>query len=189
MTTVLANDAWPAFESRLRAYVHARVDAAWADDVVSDIVLRLVQHRVELEGAQNPLAWMFRVATNGITDHYRRRSTELRMLNTVAAEQVVLPASSKDSSSAELAQCLVPLIRKLPPRYSEALLLTDIEGLTQAEAAQNLGLSTSGMKSRVQRGRAKLKQALLQCCEIELDKRGAVTEYRECTDGDVCNLC
>ena len=189
MTTVLANDAWPAFESRLRAYVHARVDAAWADDVVSDIVLRLVQHRVELESAQKPLAWMFRVATHAITDHYRRRSTEQRMMNAVAVEQAAFPASTNHSSGAELAQCLVPLIRGLPPLYSEALLLTDIEELTQAEAAQSLGLSTSGMKSRVQRGRAKLKQALLRCCEIELDKRSAVTDYRECTGGDVCNLC
>ena len=186
--TVLANDAWPAFESRLRAYVGARVDAAWADDVASDIIVRLVQHRDELECAQNPLAWMYRVASNAITDHYRRRSTERRMLKGAAADLSTVPPAD-ESSSDELAQCLIPMIRGLPPRYSEALLLTEIDGFTQAEAAERLGLSTSGVKSRVQRGRAKLKQAVLRCCEIELDGRGTVIDYRERSGGDACGPC
>ena len=58
-------------------------------------------------------------------------------------------------------------------------MLTDIEGLTRAEAADRLGLSVSGMKSRVQRGRAKLKQALLRCCAVETDRWGTVLDYRE----------
>jgi hypothetical protein len=37
----------------------------------------------------------------------------------------------------------------------------------QASAAARLGLATSGMKSRVQRGRAKLKELLDACCEVE----------------------
>ena len=166
--------------------MHARVDAAWADDVVSDILLRLVSHRAELENARKPMAWIFRVATNAITDHYRRRSTEQRMLIGAAAE---LKQSPEEPSNAELAQCLIPMIHGLPPRYKEALLLTDIEGLTQAEAASRLGLSTSGMKSRVQRGRAKLKQALLRCCTIELDSRGVVVDYTERSGGDLCEQC
>jgi RNA polymerase sigma-70 factor, ECF subfamily len=56
--------------------------------------------------------------------------------------------------------------------------LTELDGVTQAEAAARLGLSTSGMKSRVQRARAQLKDLLADCCEIELDRRGGVTAYR-----------
>lgn len=43
-----------------------------------------------------------------------------------------------------------------------------------SEAAARLGLSTSGMKSRVQRGRSKLEQAILRCCAVALDCRGEV---------------
>ena len=78
----------------------------------------------------------------------------------------------------EVAACLIPFIRALPPAYGEALMLTDIGGLPQAEAARRLGLSVSGLKSRVQRGRAKLKQALLRCCAIETDRWGTVLDYR-----------
>ena len=56
-------------------------------------------------------------------------------------------------------------------------MLTELEGLTQADAAARLGLSTSGMKSRVQRARGQLRELLVGCCEIELDRRNRVTGY------------
>ena len=94
------------------------------------------------------------------------------------AEQDPEPAAAEyeDATAAsEIARCLVPLIRDLPQPYSEALLLTEIEGLTQAAAAARIGISVSGMKSRVQRGRAKLKRALLRCCTVQVDRRGGCT--------------
>ena len=68
-------------------------------------------------------------------------------------------------------------MQRLPEPYREALVLTELDGLTQADAATRLGLSTSGMKSRVQRGRGQLRDLLLGCCEIELDRRNRVTDY------------
>ena len=59
----------------------------------------------------------------------------------------------------------------------KALILTEFEGLTQARAAAHLGLSTSGMKSRVQRARAQLKELLIACCQVDLDRRGDITSY------------
>src|SRR5207248_11388815 len=56
--------------------------------------------------------------------------------------------------------------------------LTEIDGLTQAQAADRLGLSLPGMKSRVQRGRQQLEEMLIQCCAVERDVRGGLTDYR-----------
>jgi RNA polymerase sigma-70 factor (ECF subfamily) len=50
--------------------------------------------------------------------------------------------------------------------------LTEIDGLTMRAAADALGLSVSGAKSRVQRGRALLRARLLRCCAVEVDARG-----------------
>ena len=61
-----------------------------------------------------------------------------------------------------------------PSPYREAITLTELEGRTQREAAEMLGISLSGMKSRVQRGRAKLRAMLEACCEIAVDARGKV---------------
>lgn len=183
--------AWTDFESRLRAYVHKRVEPAAADDVVGDVMLRLVQHRSDLQAADKPVAWTLRVAANAIADHYRRREVEQRKLAEIAAEATSTAGQAgeqPEAPSAELARCLVPLIRGLPAPYDEALLLTEIEGVAQNVAAQRVGLSHSGMKARVQRGRVKLKEALLRCCDVEVDRGGAVLDYQrraphaKCTD-------
>ena len=166
------------FQTSLRAYVSRRVEAGAVDDVVGDILLLLVRHRDRLAVADEPTAWVFRVAANAIADHHRRRAAEARALPQYAAEIEQNGGESGDASNAaaEIAECLVPVIRNLPQPYAEALLLTDIAGLNQTEAATRLGLSTSGMKSRVQRGRSKLKQAILRCCAVALDCRGEVID-------------
>ena len=186
MTERSSRRGWAAVEARLRDYVRRRVDRASRDDVVGDILLRLVRHREDFESADNPLAWMYRVAANAIADHGRRRSTEKRIMTRADSEldpEPHMETQSEHDASDELARCLVPLIRRLPPRYGDALLLTAIEGATQGDAARALGLSVSGMKSRVQRGRAKLREALLRCCEIELDRRGSVTDFAPRANG------
>jgi RNA polymerase sigma-70 factor (ECF subfamily) len=65
----------------------------------------------------------------------------------------------------------------LPSQYREAVTLVELEGLTQNAAAKQLGLSVSGMKSRVQRGRRQLKRMLDECCLIRLDQRRSVMDY------------
>ena len=172
---------WTTFETRLRRYVRRRLDPASVDDAVGDILLRLARNQDALTEARNPLAWAMRVAANVVSDHHRRRATERRALSSVEAERdfVTAPHETGDETAAsEIARCLIPFIHELPERYREALLLIEIEGLTQAEAAARAGISVSGMKSRVQRGRVKLKDALLRCCAVELDSRGGVLDYR-----------
>ncbi len=177
----LTDDAMIHVETRLRAYLRRRVEPSAVGDLLGDVLLRMVQHRDDLEAAKNPWGWLYRVAANTVIDHYRRRAAERRALGQVDPELSTTAADAigKEAVAAdELSDCLVPMIRTLPSRYAEALLLTDIEGLTQATAAERLGLSLSGMKSRVQRGRRLLKQTLLRCCEVELDRRGGVVDYR-----------
>ena len=175
----LDNGAWSAFEAGLRAYVRRRVDPASADDVAGDVMLRLVRHQDALAAAKNPSAWVRRVAANAVADHHRRRQSERRVVDALkSAGEPEADAPDSGNAAAEVASCLVPFVRSLPEPYREALLLTDIGGLTQMAAADRLGLSVSGMKSRVQRGRAKLKEALLSCCAIDVDRRGGVVDYQ-----------
>ncbi len=173
---------WSEFQSRLRRYVANRVDSQWADDVTSDILLRLLENQHRLEQARNPLAWAYRVAANAIADHYRRRAAESRALEQAGAE-AAFPASTantkeQETTRREIEACLMPFTLDLPPNYAEALVLTSFRGLSQTEAARRLGLSVSGMKSRVQRARAELKRRLLECCEFQLDRRGRVMDMR-----------
>jgi RNA polymerase sigma-70 factor (ECF subfamily) len=63
---------------------------------------------------------------------------------------------------------------RLTEIYRITLTLSEIEGLPQQQVAERLGLSLSGAKSRIQRGREKLRQRLLDCCDIETGRVGII---------------
>lgn len=96
-----------------------------------------------------------------------------------------VPPDDEAEPRAELARCLSPLVGRLPTATA-ARSLTELEGRTQTEAAALLGLSVSGMKARVQRARRLLRDLLLDCCHVELDRRGAVTGHRPRSGPSAC---
>jgi RNA polymerase sigma-70 factor (ECF subfamily) len=69
------------------------------------------------------------------------------------------------------------MIERLPEPYREALALVELRGLSQVEAAARLGLSVSGAKSRVQRGRRMLRDLVVACCDVSLGARSDVTDF------------
>ena len=69
------------------------------------------------------------------------------------------------------------VINQLPEKYREAVYWADIKGITQNELAEKLSISVSGAKSRVQRGRQKIKEIVLKCCDINADKYGNIVDY------------
>jgi RNA polymerase sigma-70 factor (ECF subfamily) len=167
----------------LSGFISRRVaDPQDAEDVLQEVMLRLHRHGDDLARADSVGAWVHRVARNAITDHYRRRSARPESPGGAAIDVgggIGAPAGEPGSPELrrELAKCLRPLIDQLPAKYREALILTEYEGLTQAEAALRMGTSISGAKTRVQRARAQLKDLLLSCCHVEFDRRGGITDY------------
>lgn len=89
----------------------------------------------------------------------------------------------------ELEAKLRPFVAMLPSPYREALTLVELEGLTQKQAAEMLGISLSGMKSRVQRGRLQLRKGLEDCCHIAQDARGRLVSCEPRPDGRMPDGC
>ena len=169
------------FQSRLLAFIARRVpDRDGAEDILQEVLLRIHRHVGELENSAAVSAWIHQVARNAIADHYRRAAVRREQLSGVELDRSApaAPESGSDENRSELAACLRPLVQCLDSPYREAITLTELEGLTQVAAAAELGISTSGMKSRVQRARVQLRDMLVSCCEIELDRRGGITSYR-----------
>ncbi len=179
---------WQDVEKQLRDYVRGRVSPAGVDDIVGNILLRLIQNRDALQTADNREAYVQRVATNAVTDHYRRRAAEARALDGVKAEADTAYATDDDKAdrtdeaTTAITRCMHPFIKNLPEAYRDALTLTEVEHLSQKQAAERLGLSVSGLKSRVQRGRVLLKKAVTTCCSIEMDRRGQIIDYERRTN-------
>ena len=172
---------WQSFEKQLRKYIKKRVPKNAVDDIYGDVILRLVSNQDKFQSAANPVAWMYKVTTNIITDYYRNHVQEQAVNSQSATDNTEEPANvDKDTlPSDELAKCVLPLIKNLPTAYSEALLMTEIKGMKQADAAKKLNLSLSGMKSRVQRGRSLLKKAILGCCQISVNRKGNIIDYEQ----------
>lgn len=162
-------DLWQEHKFRLRKFIAKRVrDHHVADDILQDVFLKahISLHTVTSTG--NVSAWLFRVAANAVADYYRAHKPSDQLPEDLAAPE------PERNYVAELACCLQPLIAELPNIYRTALMLSEIEGITQREVAERLGISVSGAKSRVQRGREKLRERLSQCCEVETGRNGIV---------------
>jgi len=166
---------WTAFAEPLRRFIRRRVrDDADADDLLQIVFGKIHAGLSDLADSERLPAWIFQIARRTLIDHFRGRAS--------APAFVDLPEGLADDSEPpsalnELAECIRPMIDRLPDPYRQALTLTELEGRTQRELADALSLSLSGAKSRVQRGREQLKGLLLACCHVEVDRRGGVVDY------------
>lgn len=190
MITPEMRGAWRDLERRLRPFVERRVSGADADDVLQDVFLRMQRGLPGLRDEERFGPWVYQVARSAILDHRRRCAR--RPFAAAEAPEVAVPAVDEAEDGAverELATYIAPFVAMLPSPYREALTLTELEGLTQKDAAAMLGVSLSGMKSRVQRGRARLREMLDACCEITVDPRGRVIGCEPRPDGKLPDGC
>lgn len=170
---------WRGMHATLEQFVARRTTSRQdAEDVVQDVFLRIHQ-ALETSGPIDRMdAWVYRIARNAVIDRYRRARP-------VDALEGDLPVEVDDSEVDELREalgaCLAPFVDQLPEPYATAVRMIEIEDVTQVEAARLAGISVSGMKSRVQRGRARLRDLVDACCRFELDGRGKVIGYESRT--------
>jgi RNA polymerase sigma-70 factor (ECF subfamily) len=177
---------WSELHTRLLAFVARRIpDRFAADDLTQEIMLRLYAQIGRLRAQDRLDAWAYQVARNAIADYWRSRAAnrELLLDDQLSERLASVPEGERDDEAedhrAEMAHCLAPMIDQLAEPYREAIRLTDLGAHTHANAAARLGLSVPGMKARVQRGRAQLREQLGACCRIELDRRGQIIEYEK----------
>lgn len=183
---------WAEVGTSLERFVRRHIaDAHQAEDVMAEVLLRIHENLGTLDDHERVTAWVWRITRNAITDHYRRSA---RRRETSGADDEVAGDESADAwvddqaaVLSELASCIRPLVDALPADYRRALQLTDLEGRTQADAARLEGVSVSGMKSRVQRGRRLFAALVRNCCEVTTDSRGEVVDFHLRADGCGCS--
>jgi RNA polymerase sigma-70 factor (ECF subfamily) len=186
-----AEAIWCEFHDGLLAFIDRRVRSReTSEDILQHVMLQIHRHAGEVRRHEAIGAWVYEIARNAIADHYRSAPVRREVAAGTVLEEEREPAPEPEPESdarRELAACCIaPLLQRLPQLHREALTMTEIEGLTQAEAAERAGVSLSGMKSRVQRGRGQLRRLLTDCCEIDLDRRRGVSGYRLRRDGCGC---
>lgn len=164
---------WNEFANQLGQFIRSRVaDRAAADDIRQDVFLKVQKKLGQLEDPSKLQSWLYLIARNAIIDYYRAKRPTTEILESLTTEEHANESHEIEGLKAAFRR----MVYSLPDPYRDAVVLTEFEGLSQKGLAQRLGISVSGAKSRVQRGRAQLKQMLLDCCQFEFDRRGSVID-------------
>ena len=181
------------FRARLFRFIRARVEnAADAEDIVQEVLLRMHRSVKTLSTGERLGAWLFQVARNAIVDHYRARGRAAEVVEpklsseAIADEVAAAPEEDPLRYERDASRCLDAFIDRLDPRYAEALRLVDIDGLTHKAAAARIGLTVPGVKSRVQRARASLKKTLSDCCTFDFAQSEGLVEFNAGSSSSSC---
>lgn len=132
------------------------------------MLLKLYRHCEKLPEVQNMQAWLYQITRNTLNDYFKEAA---RHRGTVGEEQEAVEAPEQ-SLHKEVTEYVRPMIALFPLKYAKPLIMSDLEGVPQQEVADRLGLSLSGAKSRIQRAREKLREIIIECCLLELDRNG-----------------
>lgn len=167
---------YQSMRGELRGFIQRRIrDSAAVDDLLHDIFLKIHAGRDRVKDPARLEAWIYRISRNAIHDWYRHRRPDEPMSPGLEARLAAPDAE------AEMTRRLAPTIRacvgRLREPYRRALIESDLNGVPQKALAAELGVSYSGLKSRVQRARRMIHEMLLACCHFELDARGGILHY------------
>ena len=147
-----------ATQAEVWRFTAALVDAGSADDLTQETYLRAFRALPAFEGRSSARTWLLGIARRACADHVRtlvrRRRLEWR-LAADAYTEVPQPDPAGQFGA-------VDLLRALPPERRGAFVLTQLLGLSYAEAAEVEGVPVGTIRSRVARARADLIDAVGQ---------------------------
>lgn len=165
-------EIWLKLENKLRGFILSKVhDEFVAADLLQELFIKIHTNIDKVNDRTKIQPWIYQICRNLIIDHFRNHQKELKSkLPDFEEEQ----EEATEDFMSETLEDMIKMMSDLPSEYCEALCLTELEGLSQKDYADKIGISYSGAKSRVQRARKMLKDMLMNCCHYEFDKYGTV---------------
>jgi RNA polymerase sigma-70 factor (ECF subfamily) len=127
-----------------------------AQDAAQEVFLRLYRHRSRVEEDRCG-AWLYRVTVNVCRDLWKKRPTPGEDVEGLPA---IGPDALERLAMSDRQKALALVLRRLPPKEREALVLHELEGLTTREVAEALGSSEATVRSHVSHARTKIREWL-----------------------------
>jgi RNA polymerase sigma-70 factor (ECF subfamily) len=171
-------DEMERYRAALTRYIQYLVrDAADAEDLAQEALLRAHLQRSTLRDAAALEGWLYRIATHVSIDCLRQRTRTAERQVDAPVEDLPLADQSRPSplilvQRAEMSECVQRYVANLSNAYKAVLLLHDADGLTAGEIARLLALPLTTVKMRLHRARRQLKAALDNACAFGRDDRG-----------------
>ncbi|MGF6590748.1 RNA polymerase sigma factor [Pseudomonas sp. 2835] len=161
----LAHETCRGFYADILHFLRKRMDNANdAADMTQDVFTQWLGYR-DRARVEQPRAFLFQMARNLLSDHWRRQKVRHSVLDedAQASEQTPAGTASDPLSHAQQQQRLEQLklvLAELSPRRREALMLHRFEGLTQAQISARMGISVSMVEKHIAAALLHCKQRL-----------------------------
>lgn len=168
-------------------YVKKRVNnAADAEDLTQEVFYKF--SKANNDEVSSMKSWLYTIAKNTITDYYRKKK-----IMSLPGDIEEIPHRHEEEEPTvveELSKCIVEFILQLPEDYRTMMIMSELEEVPQKEIATKLNMNYVTVRSKIQRGRKKLKGLLSSCCVIEQGGKGSILRYaKRPDDKDATGCC
>ena len=162
------------FQPRIRRFLCRLVGPDEAEDLTQDVFVKISQALPAFRNESTLSTWVYRIATNTALDRLRSRSSHASEVP-LDTDNGTATDRSQDAEhrvfQREMRDCLNQYIDTLKPSYRSVFVLSEIEGLTNPEIADALGISLQTVKIRLHRARQRLQIQLRHRCHFSRDAR------------------
>jgi len=163
-------------DSLYRYFLRQSATPELAEELYQNVWNKLIKARSTYQVSSKFTTWLYRIAHNELIDHYRRHSTENKVITlNVEDKETEVPNETEAGYLADLQQKNIDeqlhlsqqashlrwCLKQLPRQQKEAFLLKHESGFTLNEIAKLVGESSEGVKSRIRYGITKLKHCLM----------------------------
>ncbi|HET9121872.1 MAG TPA: sigma-70 family RNA polymerase sigma factor [Acidiferrobacteraceae bacterium] len=133
-------------------------NAALADDLVQDTMIKALRHQGQLREPEAQAAWLFTILANSYRDHFRRQ----RDMEDIDDLELAADATPEtELADTQIQRKVRAAIIQLPEGQRQVVTLVDLEGFSYVEVAQILSIPSGTVMSRLCRGRQALRELLL----------------------------
>lgn len=193
-------ELYDEYYPRIAAYLRRIVGELEAEDATQESFVKISRSLGGFRGESSLSTWIYRIATNTAMDVLRRPSLRRPPRLQDGPPEDEAPHGEGDITAVkggppldsllirkDMNECIRGLVDGLPENYRTVLTLSDLEGFTNAEIAEILGLSIDTVKIRLHRARVRLRKSMDDACslyrdernELSCDRKPATLEFRK----------
>jgi RNA polymerase sigma-70 factor (ECF subfamily) len=170
------------YSPKIYRYLVRLVGQAEAEDLTQEVFIKANRGLADFRATAKVSTWLYRIATNAAVDLIRKRGGAPVLISPLGEEmdEAWVPELSEAKAGGclqhgiehqEMNACIRALMAGLPEHYRTILLLSEVEGFTNKEIGEILGVSLATVKMRIHRGKERLRATLNRHCVISLDGR------------------
>ena len=169
-----ANKGEKSYGAYLMNFIKRRVTCSEdAKDIYQEVIVKIINKSNSLTKKESLKSWAFAIARNQIIDYYRSRKRP-EELNLFTLENSF--EKNEAVTYHEMETCLHGFINLLPEEYKDLIVKSEIDGKSQKELSESIGVNYVTLRSKVQRGRDRIRKMMFNACSIEKDAAGGLLE-------------